>query len=291
MLKADTARNRLLGIGLVSMTVMWFAVLDTCAKWLVGPLPVLEVVWLRFVVHVLFTAAILAPRHGMALVRVRHPRLQVLRGVLLFGMTLLNFWALRYLQLAETAAIQFAVPFLIALFGAWLLGERLDARRWAAIAVGFGGVLLVVRPGSAAFHPAILLSIGNVVLYAAFSLLTRRLAASDRPEATQFVSALTAACLMAPAALAVWRTPESPWHWALIGLMGAAGGMGHWMLAAAHRFAPASVLGPFLYQQIVWMTLLGWLVFGDVPGLAVVAGAAVVVGSGLYLVALERARR
>ena len=290
MLKADTGRNRLIGIGLVSITFLCFAVLDTTAKALVRSLPVIEVVWLRFVGHVLFTGALLGPRHGRALVTVSHPWLQLLRGTMLFGMTAMNFWALQYLQLAETGAIQFAVPLLIALFGAWLLGERLDAGRWIAIGVGFAGVLLIVRPGTQAFHPAILLSIGNAVLYALFNLLTRRLAATDRPEATQFLSALAAACLLTPFGLAVWQAPDGPAQWLQVATMGIFGGLGHWLLAAAHRFAPATVLAPFLYQQIVWMALLGWWVFGDVPGVPVVAGTAVVVACGLYLIARERGR-
>lgn len=290
MLKADTGRNRLIGIGLVSITFLCFAVLDTTAKALVRSLPVIEVVWLRFVGHVLFTGALLGPRHGRALVTVAHPWLQLLRGTMLFGMTALNFWALQYLQLAETGAIQFAVPLLIALFGAWLLGERLDAGRWIAIGLGFAGVLLIVRPGTHAFHPAILLSIGNAVLYALFNLLTRRLAATDRPEATQFLSALAAACLLTPFGLAVWQAPDGPAQWLQVAMMGIFGGLGHWLLAAAHRFAPATVLAPFLYQQIVWMALLGWWVFGDVPGAPVVAGTAVVVACGLYLIARERGR-
>jgi drug/metabolite transporter (DMT)-like permease len=291
MLKADSARNRLVGIGIISVTVACFAVLDASAKWLVRSLPVIEVVWLRFVVHVLFTGALLAPRHGRALLRTRHPRLQLLRAAMLFSMTALNFWALQYLQLAETGAVQFAVPILIALFGAWLLHERLDAGRWAAIAVGFCGVLLIVRPGTGGFHPAILLSVCNAVIYALFNLLTRRLAAVESPEATQFLSALGAALLLTPFGIAAWRPPASGGEWALIGLMGAAGGLGHWFLAAAHRFAPASVLAPFLYQQVLWMTLFGWLVFDDVPGTAVVLGTAVVVASGLYLILRERRER
>jgi drug/metabolite transporter (DMT)-like permease len=288
MLKADSARNRLLGIGLVSITFACFAVLDTTAKWLVRSLPVLELVWLRFVGHVLFTALLLAPRYGIRLLRVRNPKLQLLRGLMLFSMTGLNFWALQYLQLAETGAVQFAVPILIALFGAWLLGERLDAARWLAIGAGFAGVLLIMRPGTGGFHPAILLAIANAVLYALFNLLTRRLAATDRPEATQFVSALSAAVLLTPAGLAVWQAPASLTEWLLIGVLGLSGGIGHWLLAVAHRFAPASVLAPFLYQQILWMTLFGWWVFGDVPGLPVIAGTAVVIASGLYLIARER---
>jgi drug/metabolite transporter (DMT)-like permease len=288
VLKPDTPRNRLLGIAFVSCTFMCFAVLDTTAKWLVQSLPVLQVVWLRFVGHVAFTGLLLGPRHGRALWRTAHPRLQLLRGVMLFAMTGLNFWALRWLQLAETGAVQFAVPILIALLGAWWLGERLDRGRWAAILVGFAGVLVIVRPGAATFHPAILLALGNAVIYAAFNLLTRRLAASDAPEATQFLSALAAAVLLAPFGVAAWRAPADAGDWALLALLGVAGGLGHWLLAVAHRFAPASVLAPFLYQQILWMTLLGWLVFGDVPGPSVVLGTAIVIASGLVLLARER---
>jgi drug/metabolite transporter (DMT)-like permease len=291
MLKADSARNRLIGIGIISVTFACFGVLDATAKWLVRSLPVIEVVWLRFVGHVLFTGLLLGPRHGRTLLRTRHPWLQLLRAAMLFAMTALNFWALQYLQLAETGAVQFAVPILIALFSAWLLGERLDAGRWAAVVVGFVGVLLIMRPGTGGFHPAILLAFCNAVLYALFNLLTRRLAAVDSAEATQFLSALAAAALLTPFGIAVWRTPASSTEWGLIGLLGVAGGLGHWLLAVAHRFAPASVLGPFLYQQILWMTLFGWLVFGDVPGVPVVAGTAVVIASGLYLLARERGAR
>jgi drug/metabolite transporter (DMT)-like permease len=173
----DTARNRLIGIGILSGTFVFFAVLDTGAKWLVRTLPVVEVVWLRFLAHVLFTGALLAPRHGLALVRTRRPGLQLLRAGLLPTMTALNFWALQYLQLAETGAIQFTVPILIALFAAPLLGERLDGTRWAAIVAGFLGVLIIVRPGTQGFHPALLLSLANAVLYAIFNLATRSLAA------------------------------------------------------------------------------------------------------------------
>ena len=167
MLHLDNAANRRIGIALVTLTTLCFATLDACAKWLVQELPVLQVVWLRFLFHVLLTPVLLAPRYGRELVRVRDWRLQALRALMMGCMTALNFWALQYLQLAETGAIQFSVPLLIALPSAWWLGERLDARRWLAIGAGFAGVLLVVRPGSQAFHPAILLSVLNALLYAA----------------------------------------------------------------------------------------------------------------------------
>lgn len=290
MLYADSARNRLIGIGLVSVTFLCFALLDAGAKWLVRTLPVVEVVWLRFAFHVVFTAALLAPRHGSGLLRTRRPGLQLVRAAFLPIMTAINFWALQYLQLAETGAIQFSVPILIALFAAPLLGERLDRARWAAIVVGFVGVLAIVRPGTQGFHPALLLALANAVLYALFNLMTRHLAAYDSPEATQFISGLGAVLAIAPFALAAWQTPTSALEWTVACLIGISGGLGHYFLALAHRYAPASVLGPFLYQQILYMALLGYLVFGDVPDAAVVAGAAVVIASGLYLLWRERER-
>jgi drug/metabolite transporter (DMT)-like permease len=210
---------------------------------------------------------------------------------MLAAMTGLNFWALQYLQLAETGAIQFSVPLLIALLSAWWLGERLGPRRWVAVVVGFAGVLLVVRPGTRAFHPAILLALANAVIYACFSLLTRRMAATESPEGMQLISALCAALLLAPFGLSTWVTPWSALQWAVIGACGLAGGVGHLFVAKAHRYASAAVLGPFLYQQILYMTLWGWLVFSQVPDAFVVAGAAVVVLSGLYLLLLEVRRR
>jgi drug/metabolite transporter (DMT)-like permease len=291
MLKTDEAAQRRTGIALVSLATLCFAALDTAAKWLVQSLPVIEVVWLRFVTHVVLMGLLLAPTSGRALVRVHKAKLQALRALMLASMTGLNFWALQYLQLAETGALQFSVPILIALMSAWLLGERLDLRRWIAIVCGFAGVLLVIRPGTHAFHPAILLSAINAAIYAAFNLLTRRMAATETPESMQWLSACGAALVLAPFAIAQWRWPEGLFAWGLIAFTGLMGGLGHLAVARAHRHASAAVLGPFLYQQILYMALGGWLVFSQVPDGYVIAGALVVVLSGLYLLWLEMRRR
>jgi drug/metabolite transporter (DMT)-like permease len=147
MLQLDSPRSRRIGIGLVTGATMCFAVLDACAKWLVQSLPVLEVVWLRFLTHAALMSLLLAPVYRWELVRVRSARLQLLRALMLGSMTALNFWALQYLQLAETGSIQFSVPLMIALFSAWWLRELLDWTRWLAIVVGLAGVLLIIRPG------------------------------------------------------------------------------------------------------------------------------------------------
>jgi drug/metabolite transporter (DMT)-like permease len=288
---SDEARLRRRGIALVAVATLCFATLDAAAKWLVKTVPVAEVVWLRFATHVLLMLALLLPRRGLALLHMKSVRLHLLRGAMLASMTGLNFWALQYLQLAETGAIQFSVPILIALLSAWWLKERLDARRWLAVLAGFAGVLLVIRPGSHAFHPAILLSVVQAFIYAAFNLLTRRMAATESPETMQLVSAMAALAVLAPVALPQWQTPAGAGTWALVLATGFFGGIGHLAVAQAHKYASAAVLGPFLYQQILYMALWGWLVFSQVPDAFVVAGSVVVVVSGLYLLWLEMQRK
>ena len=288
MLHADSARNRLTGIGLVSLTYLVFALLDGSAKWLVGSMPVIMVVWLRFAIHVVVAGAVLFPVKGRALVRTSHWRWHGVRALMFMAMTGINFWALQYLQLTVTSSIFFSVPLIIALASASFFGERLDAGKWIAIVAGFAGVLVIVRPWGAEFHPAMLASVVNALLYAAFMMMTRRLAAYDSPETIQYLPAVGAAIGLAPFALAAWETPEGWLEWSVACLTGVLGGLGHYLLALAHRYAPASVIAPFLYQQVIYMALFGYLVFGDVPSAWVWLGAAVVVGSGLYLFARER---
>jgi drug/metabolite transporter (DMT)-like permease len=288
LLQADSARNRLTGIGLVSLTYLLFSLLDGSAKWLVGSIPVIMVVWLRFVTQVVILGAVLFPLRGFSLVRTAHLRWHVLRALMFVAMTGINFWALQYLQLTVTSSIFFTVPIIIALVSAPLLGEKLDRGRWAAIISGFVGVLVIVRPGSADFHPAMLACVVNAVLYALFMLMTRRLAAYDSPETIQYLPAIGAALLLTPFALAAWQWPDTWLEWTVACLMGVLGGAGHYLLALAHRYAPAGVIAPFLYQQVLYMALFGYLVFGDVPSAAVWAGAAIVIGSGLYLFSRER---
>jgi len=288
LLQADSSRNRLTGIGLVSVTYLLFSLLDGSAKWLVGSIPVIMVVWLRFVTQVVILGAVLFPLRGLSLVRTAHLRWHVLRALMFVGMTGINFWALQYLQLTVTSSIFFTVPIIIALVSAPLLGEKLDRGRWAAIISGFVGVLVIVRPGSADFHPAMLACVVNAVLYALFMLMTRRLAAYDSPETIQYLPAIGAALLLTPFAIAAWQWPDTWLQWTVACLLGVLGGAGHYLLALAHRYAPAGVIAPFLYQQVLYMALFGYLVFGDVPSAAVWAGAAIVIGSGLYLFSRER---
>jgi len=291
VLHADSARNRLIGIGLSSLAFVSFTFIDGTGKWLVmNAMPVFVVVWLRFVTHVVIAGAVLLPVRGLALLRTNHWKWHVARALMWMLMTGMNFYALQYLQLTVTAAIFFTVPIITALIGARLLAEKIDAKRWAAIVAGFVGVLIVVHPWGAGFHPAILLAIGNALLYALFNLMTRHLAAYDSPETIQFLPALGAVVGLFPFAIAAWEWPSGAMEWLLACVMGIFGGVGHYFMALAHRYAPASVIAPFLYQQIFYMALFGYLVFGDVPRPSLWIGSAIVIAAGLYLFARERAR-
>ena len=291
LLHADSARNRLTGIGLVSLCYLLFTLLDGSAKWLVASMPVVMVVWLRFVMHALIAGAVLLPLRGTALIRTRYWRWHALRALMFVTMTGINFWALQYLQLTVTSSIFFTTPLLIALISVLFFGERLDAGRWIAIVFGFAGVLVIVRPGSMQFHPAMLAALANAILYAVFMLLTRRLAAYESAEKIQYLPAVGAALLLTPFALAGWEWPDTWLEWTVACLLGVFGALGHQLLAAAHRYAPSSVIAPFLYQQVIYMAAFGYLVFGDVPATAVWIGAAIVIASGLYLFRRETSGR
>jgi len=288
LLHADSARNRLIGIGLVSLCYLLFSLLDGSAKWLVGGMPVIMVVWLRFATHAVFAGVVLFPVKGVSLIKTTHLRWHMLRAAMFIAMTGINFWALQYLQLTVTSSIFFSVPLMIALASAALLGEKLDAGRWIAIAAGFAGVLVIVRPWGAEFHPAMLAAVVNAILYAGFLMMTRRLAAYDSPETIQYLPAVGAAIGLAPFALASWEAPSGWLEWTVACLLGVLGGCGHYLLALAHRYAPSSVIAPFLYQQVIYMAAFGYLVFGDVPGPGVWIGAPIVIASGLYLFSRER---
>jgi drug/metabolite transporter (DMT)-like permease len=289
-LDAAASRERLVGIALMCAALFCFSGLDASAKWLGQDLPTLQVVFARYLGAMLLVCAVVNPVTTPGVVRSRRPALQVLRSLFLLGSTLLNFLALRWLQLAETMAIMFSTPFLVALIAGPLLGERVGPRRLAAIVVGFLGVLVVVRPGLEGFQPASLLSLGAAFSNALYGVTTRMLAGTDSSRTTLLYSGLAGLAVTAPIAPFVWEAPASALAWAALAGLGALGAVGHWLLILAHARAPASVLSPYFYTQIVWMLALGWLIFGDLPDAGTLVGAFIVVGSGLYLIARERAR-
>jgi drug/metabolite transporter (DMT)-like permease len=285
------ADRRLAGILLMCAAVACFACLDASAKWLNRSVDPLLTTWARYVSSVVLISLLVNPVTVPGLMRTTRPGLQALRSLLLLLSTLLNFFALSYLQLTQALSIQFAAPLLIALLAGPLLGEWPGPRRLAAVAVGFSGVLVVARPGFGGLHPAAFLSVLGSVAYALYAITTRMLAAHDRSYTTLFYSGAAGVMLLAPVIPFVWSTPQSALVWIMLVAVGAIGSLGHWFLILAHARAPAPVLSPFIYTEIIWMTALGYVVFGDVPDGWTMAGAAIVVASGLYLLSRERSRR
>jgi drug/metabolite transporter (DMT)-like permease len=282
--------QRLTGIALMCGAVACFCLLDTTAKYLNLHMGTLQVVWARYTGAFLLAFAVSNPWTRPGLLRTGRPALQVGRSTLLFGSTLCNFAALRYLQLDETVALAFSMPFFVAALSGPLLGEWVRWRRWTAIAVGFLGVIVITRPGRDTFQPAALLPLAAAVCYAFYAIITRILARNDSSQTTLFYSNVVGAVALIPVVPFVWTTPSDPLVIALMVASGGVGSFGHYLMIAAHRLAPAAVLAPFVYSEIVWAIALGMLVFGDLPTRWTLAGCIIIVGSGLYLLHRERVR-
>lgn len=287
---ATARRDRLTAIALLCAAVACFACLDTSAKWANRTADPLQTAAIRYAGSFLITAAFLNPWTRPGILRSRRPWLQGGRALCLALATTCTFYALRHLPLTINTSISFASPLIVTLIAGPLLGERLSATRLAAILVGFGGVLVVTRPGGAHFHPAMLLAVGTAFATALYSVATRSLAARDPTETTLLYTGLVGSLLFLPFLPFVWVPPATAdaW-WALAGTV-FFGTVGHGLLVLAHKRAPASVLAPFFYAQLIWASLLGWLVFGELPDRWTLAGGAVVLGSGLYLLRGERPR-
>lgn len=284
-------RHRMTGIALMCGAVASFAVLDATAKYLGGHMDTLQVVWARYASAFLLTLAVVNPLSRPGLTRTRRPVLQFARSALLLGSTLFNFLAFRHLQLDQALSILFSTPFIVAILAGPLLGEWIGWRRWLAILAGFSGVLLVTRPGHGGIHPAALYSVASAVCYSLYIVTTRILSRTESDQTTLFYSNLVGFLVMTPVLPFVWSMPGNWWLIALMVGFGAFAGFGHYLLIAGHRLAPASILAPFIYTQLVWAVLLGYLIFRDVPSNWTLAGAAVVIASGLYLLHRERVAR
>lgn len=292
---ADTtlSSRRLTAIGLMLIAVIFFSLLDTAVKYLTtqAHVPVTQVTWVRFMVQFV-GLLVLVPAFGLLslerLFTTKKPAQQLLRSVLMAATTLFNFIAVQYLRLDQTVTVIFLAPLLVAALAGPLLGEWVGWRRGIAIAVGFLGVLIAVRPGFGAVHPAIIYSFLAMAAYAFFMLLTRHLAPYDPPLVTLFYSMFAGAVFGAPFAIMDWVWPEHWTTWAVLLSLGVLGGCGHFLFILAYARAPASTISPFIYSELITIAALGYLVFGDVPDVWTLTGASVIIASGIYLIHRER---
>lgn len=279
------------GVFFIILATTFFVVMNTGVKLLRAHLPTLELIWARTLGHTLFIFMIFGPSHGWwRLLATRKPGTQLARSLLLLASTSLFFIALGFVPLAEAVAVSFTSPLIVAALAGPMLAERVSLGHWLAIAAGFLGALVVIRPGAEGANPSLLLVIANSFCYAVYQILTRRMAAYDRPEVSVTYSALIGTIVLSAAVPFSWRTPDRLSHWLILIAIGVLGGLGHYFVARALVLGPASVISPFQYAQLIGAAGMGYLVFGDVPSGWTWVGAGVIVASGLYIAWQESQR-
>lgn len=277
----------LTGIVLMLLSMSIVPVMDGLAKELSARYSVLLIVWARYFFHLMYLLPVVLYRYGPSSLKPRYPLLQILRGGLLLSSTILFFAAIAQMPIADALALVFISPILVTALSPFLLGEHVGIRRWAAVSVGFIGALIIVRPGLVAIDTGTLLALGAGVLYALYIIATRKLSGSAPPLVTLTYTALLGAIAMSLVVPFQWITP-SPVDFSLMAAMGGCAAIGHYLLIKAFEYAPASVLAPFGYTEIVMATVVGFIGFGDFPDNWVWFGVAVIISSGIYISLRER---
>ena len=274
------------GIGLFLATVLIFACLDTLSKYMTDELHVIQIAWGRYLFSSVFLL-VLVPRYGaIRPLRSARPWFQIVRAALLAAVSLMFFTAVSYLPLVDVTAIGFLAPLILTGLGHFVLRERVGIRRWMAITVGFVGVLVIIRPGFSAFHWAVLIALAMAASNALYQLATRMLAGVDSAQTTIFFTNLVGTVGFSLLIPFFW-TPPGLFGWVSLAALGFLGGLGHYLLIQAFAYAPVSMLAPFSYTAIVWVTISGYLVFHQLPDLWTVIGAAIIIGSGIYVLYRE----
>ena len=278
------------GIALILLSTVFLGASDVTAKYLSATLPSIEIAWIRFSVFALIMVPAMLPGSPLFALRTERPGLQLMRGVTLLLSSLLFISGLAFLPIAEASATGFVAPLFVTALSIVFLGEKVGVRRWLATAVGLIGVLIVLRPGSSAFDPAAFFPLVSALAWAATLIMTRMMSGREHAITIMTYSSIAGVCILSALVPFVWVTPS--WHDILFGVfIGVASTAGQWIVVLAFRYADASVLAPFSYTQLLWVSILGYLVFGEVPDIWTVTGAVVIVASGLYTAHRERVRR
>ncbi|MBP8310421.1 MAG: DMT family transporter, partial [Burkholderiaceae bacterium] len=278
------------GILYMCLAVCLFACMNTVVKVLSPHFSSVQIVWARTLGHLLFVLALFLPRHGLDIIRSQQLGSQLGRSLLQVASTMLYFTALRTVPLAEATSISFLAPMLVTLLAVPMLGEKILPSRMVVVLVGFAGVLIIVRPGSEVFQWSSLLILGSSACYATYQVLTRKVSGTDRAETSAIYSALLGSVITSVAVPFFWTTPLRTADILMLLCLGVFGGIGHFCVASAMRLAPANIMAPFSYAQLVSAGLLGYLVFGDLPSIYTWIGSAIIVASGLYLAWSESRR-
>lgn len=243
----------------------------------------LQISWARAFGHVLFMLIVFVPRFGVRMLRTRRLGMHLARSSCLSISNLSYFFSLGFIPIGKAASINMIGPLLVAALAWPMLGERTNLGRVIAVLIGFLGVLVIIRPGSEVFHWAAVIIIFSALLNGFYQIFTRRIADTEAPETSAIYSSIVGAFGMLLVLPFVWRTPSSLFHVALFCSMGVLGAISHYFVALALGFAPANIVTPFQYVQMVGSVLVGYLLFDDLPDALTWLGAAIVIASGLYV--------
>ena len=277
------------GILMMCFAVLCFATMNTFVKEVRGDLPVVEIIWGRYFFHFALIL-VLFPRRIPTLLNSQDKGLQIARSILVLMATACMFVALGFMPLADAVAITFAGPLLIVAMSALFLRETVGPRRWAAVIVGFIGVLVIIRPGAGVFQWAALLPVAVAFFYALYQILTRHLSHRSDPLSMLFYTALVGAVAMSFIVPFDWQTPTAA-QWLMLAAAGFLGGLGHYAIIKAYERSETALVAPFAYTEIIWATSLGFFIFGDFPDLFTFVGTAIIVASGVYVLHRERQAR
>lgn len=264
--------------------------MNVAAKFLSGDYHTVQVVWARYAGHLVFVLLMFMPRRGLSLLKATKPGIHIIRSMLMFLATVCFFTALRFIEVPVASAINFISPLIVTALAAPFLGEAVGIRRWTAVAVGFAGALIIIRPGGGEAHWAMILVLGTAFCYATYQIYTRKFAAADPPETSITYIAIVGAVISSFALPFYWVTPVSVVDTLLFALLGLIGGLGHYFVIRAFQHGEASVLAPFNYGQLVMAIVLSYLVFDTFPDLWTFVGGGIIISSGLYVTYRETAR-
>lgn len=276
----------LLGALLILASGLLLATNDGLSKYMTQLYPVIMIVWVRYLAQTVLMVALFTPRMGRRVFITQRPWPQLFRGVSLIGISLLFISGLRYIPLAEATAVIFLSPLMVTLASA-LLGEHVNRSQWAAVVFSLLGVLLIVRPGSALFTPAILFPFGAALSFTVYQLLTRRLAGTEHPVTSNFLGSLVGTAVLSVLVIFNWRTPGLT-DAVLMAALGVLTTFGHLLLTSAYRYASAATLAPFTYGQIGFAGLVGFIAFDQAPDLIAILGICVIIASGLGIAYIQR---
>jgi drug/metabolite transporter (DMT)-like permease len=279
------------GILIMLLATLCFAAMDSMSKYLIASYSPIQILWVRFVCFVVFALAVTGgPKRLVTHLRARRPGLQVLRSALLVLEMIVFVLALRYLALADAHVLFASGPLVVTALSIPLLGEKVGLRRWAAILVGFLGIVIVLQPGGDLFQAAALIPLLATFMFAFYQVLTRLASRSDTTQTALLYQAIVGLLMLTLAVPFQWQ-PLALDDLGIMVVLGFSGAMAHYLLIKALQMAPASVLQPYMYSVLVWAIGTGYLFFGDIPGLVTLIGAAIIVASGLYTFHREALRQ